>query len=738
MTEEQVTIKVKADTSEYSAGMREAGASNKEFRAEAQKIADDVKKGWSKATDGISDGAKDMGKSLKGSKISESFKGLAGKGVIEAIKVGLKGLVAGVAVVAVKAMVEAMRGATALFDTGLAEKQANKMNSAFLKVKTTIGAIISPLYTIATEILTHIANAINTILESLLTVTGYVIGLVGAMGVLSRSATDYAEGMEEATAAASAGLAGFDKLTTIDTSGMGDEAQAQRIRDMMADAAESGNVLRGTIAETLNPLTLIGNFFANIGLERQWEGFTRAATTSWDTVSQLGGQVWTVITKWAVGSWDRYVESATIAWNTISSTGLTVWGALTTSFSQTAQEWLAPVLAGATNLSNIINGAIDGLLSFDMSATWVKVSDGFGVAWGTVSASITTTVDTISTTLTGIWDTVSATVSTSIGSITTTIDSITASLTGVWDNISSIVSTSMDTITTSMTGVWDSFTSTVSTTIGHVTTTLTGVWDTFTSTASTSIDTITTTLTDVWGSFTDTASTSIGHVSTTLIGVWDTFTMTAGDTLSTVWGSVSSGFTTMWTGVVSFAGQTFDTIFTPLMDNTRGVFAGIASGVHGLIDTIVSGLSQIPDRMASIFTRVWDGMTSGFKTVANGIIKIFNKVIGAYNSTLGQMNVDVLGHEIGFSTIGEIPMLAQGGIAEPNDPFLAVLGDNRKEREFITPESTMRDVVRSVIEEQGGVRQTIEIPISLDGRAIARATYDYYSRESKRRGTSWL
>ena len=98
MTEEQVTIKVTADTSEYSAGMKEAEASNKEFKTQAQKIADDVKKGWNKATDGISDGAKDMGKSLKGSKISESFKGLAGKGIVEALKVGLKGVVAGVAV----------------------------------------------------------------------------------------------------------------------------------------------------------------------------------------------------------------------------------------------------------------------------------------------------------------------------------------------------------------------------------------------------------------------------------------------------------------------------------------------------------------------------------------------------------------------------------------------------------------------------------------------------------------
>ena len=208
MTEEQVTIRVTADTSEYSAGMREAQASNKEFQAQTQRMATDVKKGWSQATGSISEGAKGIGKSLKGTKIAEGFKGLAGKGVISALALGIKGIVAGVVVASIKTAVEAMRKSTALFDTGLAEKQTNRMNSAFLRLKTTVGAIISPLYTIATEILTRIADGFNHILETVLNVTGFIMGLVGAIGALSRTATDYAEGMEDATAAASA-LTGY-------------------------------------------------------------------------------------------------------------------------------------------------------------------------------------------------------------------------------------------------------------------------------------------------------------------------------------------------------------------------------------------------------------------------------------------------------------------------------------------------------------------------------------------------
>ena len=459
MPDEEVTIKIKADTSGYSEGLSKAEDANKEFEAQTKGVRDKMRKGWDQVSERIGLSAKKAGQSMAQSTGQASkgmSKALAGGAIVAALKVALKGVVGGLAAMAVMAVTDAMGKSAMLFDPALVERQANKMNSAFAKVKTTIGAILSPLYTIATNVLSGIANGINTALEGVVQVYGYIVGLVGATGAISRNATEWSEGMESATASANAGLAAFDKLTTLNMEGMGDEAQAQRIRDLMADAAESGNSLRETIGQTLDPLNKVGNFFANLGLERAWEGFTESAVRAWTKVSELGATVW----------------------------------------------------------------------------------------------------------------------------------------------------------------------------------------------------------------------------------------------------------------------------------------AGITAGA----DYLWSALSAIPERLSSLFSSVWDGMAGGIKGVANGIITVFNKVIGAYNSTIGKLRIenDFLGINIGFPTIASIPMLATGGIAEPNDPFLAILGDNRKEREIVTPESTMRDVVRSVIEEQGGVRQTIEIPISLDGRIMARATYDYYAREARRRGASWL
>lgn len=577
MPDENVTIKITADTSGYSEGLSKAEDANKEFEAQTKGIRDKMRKGWDQVSERIGLSAKKAGQSMAQSTGQASkgmSKALAGGAIVAALKIALKGVVAGLASMAVLAVTDAMGKSAMLFDPALVERQANKMNSAFAKVKTTIGAIMSPLYTIATNILSGIANGINSALEGVVQVYGYIVGLVGATGAISRNATEWSESMESATASANAGLAAFDKLTTLNMEGMGDEAQAQRIRNIMADAAESGNALRETIGQTLDPLNMVGNFFANLGLERAWEGFTKSAVRAWTKVSELGATVWAGITTWATTSWTQTVSNATKAWDAITTEASVIWDELTTTVKQRATEWLEPVLEGATNLAGFVGSAIDTFMSLD---------------------------------------------------------------------------------------------------------------------------------------------------------------------LSSVWGSMKEGFSSAWDSIVTTAGATFSSIFDPLKDGATSVFSTISEKVTGLVDGLVRGLSAVPNRMAAVFSSLWDGMAGGIKGVANGIITVFNKVIGAYNSTIGKLRIenDFLGINIGFPTMASIPMLATGGIAEPNDPFLAILGDNKKEREFVTPESTMRDVVRSVIEEQGGVRQTIEIPISLDGRIMARATYDYYAREAKRRGATW-
>ena len=83
------------------------------------------------------------------------------------------------------------------------------------------------------------------------------------------------------------------------------------------------------------------------------------------------------------------------------------------------------------------------------------------------------------------------------------------------------------------------------------------------------------------------------------------------------------------------------------------------------------------------------------------------------------------------------PAYASGGVIPPNDPYLAVVGDNKTEREIIAPESTLRKLYR---EEHSGAAAArpanLNATIEMDGVTFARVLVPYVDSENARRGVS--
>lgn len=93
---------------------------------------------------------------------------------------------------------------------------------------------------------------------------------------------------------------------------------------------------------------------------------------------------------------------------------------------------------------------------------------------------------------------------------------------------------------------------------------------------------------------------------------------------------------------------------------------------------------------------------------------------------------------------GTVPYLAQGGVARANNPFLAVVGDNRREDEIIAPETIIKQWTVQGIQESGllsaaresGSRTGGSATMTLDGRTFARLIYPYLQAEARRMGTT--
>lgn len=85
----------------------------------------------------------------------------------------------------------------------------------------------------------------------------------------------------------------------------------------------------------------------------------------------------------------------------------------------------------------------------------------------------------------------------------------------------------------------------------------------------------------------------------------------------------------------------------------------------------------------------------------------------------------------------KIPQLASGAVIPPNAPFLAMVGDNKKENEIIAPYSTIKRAAAEGVMEGGyskGNATAQHVTMTLDGRTFARLILPYLDGEEGRLG----
>ena len=147
-----------------------------------------------------------------------------------------------------------------------------------------------------------------------------------------------------------------------------------------------------------------------------------------------------------------------------------------------------------------------------------------------------------------------------------------------------------------------------------------------------------------------------------------------------------------------------------MFNSIKGVFNGITSFLSGVF--------------TNNWRRAWNGVKSIFSNIVGGFANIFkaplNAMIGGVNAMIGGLNkvkipdwVPVVGGK-GIN-IPKIPKLAQGGYVGPNQPRLAMIGDNRHYGEIVAPENKLEDMVDNALKRQkeSGNLQGLDILISL-------------------------
>lgn len=139
------------------------------------------------------------------------------------------------------------------------------------------------------------------------------------------------------------------------------------------------------------------------------------------------------------------------------------------------------------------------------------------------------------------------------------------------------------------------------------------------------------------------------------------------------------------------------------------------SWASGKLTDIKNGFSGAKTTMSKIGSNLWNGLKESFSVKTLGLKVDYDKNVGTIKKSICKA--------LGLEGWPKLSFLAQGGWVGPNNPQLAVVGDNKREGEIISPESKIREQVKQAIKEIGvsGGKQELELTLYVkyeDGRTI--------------------
>ncbi|MBQ7003685.1 MAG: hypothetical protein IJN57_06975 [Oscillospiraceae bacterium] len=216
-----------------------------------------------------------------------------------------------------------------------------------------------------------------------------------------------------------------------------------------------------------------------------------------------------------------------------------------------------------------------------------------------------------------------------------------------------------------------------------------------------------------------------------------------GDKFRRAWSNIKTAFSAVgdwfgdrWdeiTGIFSGVGEWFSRKFSDAYALVQKAFEGARS----YFEDVVEGIKSPFTTLQGWFSGIWDGISSGTKHGINLLLSSLDSMAGAVETLLNGI-VDGLNAALSFSVpdnvptygglsfglnlshvdIPPLPRLATGTVVPANyGEFLAVLGDNRREAEIVSPVSAMEKAMENVLARRGESGD-IHLNIDLDGKRV--------------------
>lgn len=200
---------------------------------------------------------------------------------------------------------------------------------------------------------------------------------------------------------------------------------------------------------------------------------------------------------------------------------------------------------------------------------------------------------------------------------------------------------------------------------------------------------------------------------------------------------IISSLVTIIGGIVEFLlspegiGQIVETgykLLVGLVEKLPDALVEIIKGISGIVDDILKAFGfedGLGKGLSDIWNSIWDIIKGVINTIIGGINGMVSAVESAVNFIIDAINslsweipdwVPLVGGEtFGFDipnvSFWKIPELAEGAVIPPNNPFLAVLGDQSSGTNIEAPLDTIKQALQEAMVVGGGQPQVINVYI---------------------------
>ena len=182
-------------------------------------------------------------------------------------------------------------------------------------------------------------------------------------------------------------------------------------------------------------------------------------------------------------------------------------------------------------------------------------------------------------------------------------------------------------------------------------------------------------------------------------------------------------------------------VFRKFGQDAWGIIRGLGTNVTTFFHNMINNVKTF---FVNIGTNVGNSVKDAFAAAVNGIFSTIesriNGFIGAINAIRVLIN-KIPGVNLARVQTVSLPRLATGTVVPANyGEFQAILGDNKRAPEIVSPVPTMKQAVREVLNETGNSNKPIVIHnyVTLDGKVVYKTVVEYNNREIDMTGNSPL